>query len=586
MRLTSHFRGAVTVGTASRWPEEIQTVHSRVSDIAAYASYYRGANNSTGWAENIFEEARAEFIATLPKKSSQLESFLDLKPNTLDDIVKCVSTAQLQYEDRRGYSKIRRCLTSFAQKVHCYGTVMDALVQQSPEYVSLVYGAMKLVLVGVVNHEKSLAIITDGLCQVAGVLPRMENTVDLYPTVQMRKYMIMLQAQIIKFLTVSLSWFKESRALRILHSVTRPPQIQYNDLVEKIEILSQSISITAQLSSFAEQRDMHSVMKNIMSKQESLEDQVDDKFTRISQELCELKTAVVTAQTLNSSAQVSMQQQLSQLQLMSFINNLSLNVTLDPTKSLQMYFFARKRQHTRQADGSAFWLASKMQNWNSNIASSLLMVKGSHRLRNEMKKFSADAIQLLQESNIPVIWALKTSEPQTPTPIGNTTTIDIIKSLILQAINLNSSLHTEPSLCSRSQMYLSAKTEADWLVLLASVLKGIPLLYIIIDIQLLFTSTSESSNGFSWATGIFELFKELSDRDSKTVVRVLMLRYGSTFFTQDDMRGYSRDILVVGNRKQAAKEMKRGSRKEAKGQRGGQRGDLDLGKIPHRRMKR
>lgn len=132
-----------------------------MSDIAAYASYYSGAKkyvsrgretalisgSSTGWAENIFEEAKAKFIATLPKKSSQLESFLDLKPSTLDDIVKCVSTAQLQYEDRRGDSKIRRCLTSFAQKVHCYGAVMDALVQQSPEYVSLVYGAMKLVLV-------------------------------------------------------------------------------------------------------------------------------------------------------------------------------------------------------------------------------------------------------------------------------------------------------------------------------------------------------------------------------------------------------------------------------------------------------
>ncbi|KAF7960399.1 hypothetical protein EAE96_000082 [Botrytis aclada] len=557
-----------------------------MSGIAAYASYYSGVNNSTGWAENIFEEAVAEFIATLPKKSSQLESFLDLKPSTLDDIVKCVSAAQLKYEDRQGDSKIRRCLTSFAQRVHCYGPVMDALVQQAPEYVSLVYGAMKLVLVGVVNHEKSLAIMVDGLCQVADVLPRMENTVDLYPTVQMRKFMIMLYAQIIKFLTVSLSWFKESMALHILHSVTRPPEVCYNNLIQKIGILSQSISTTAQLSSFAEQRDMHSVMKNIMSRQEGLEDKVDDKFTKIFQELCELKTAMVTAQTLNSSAQVSMHQQLSQLQLMSFINNLSLNVTLDPTKSLQIYFFARKRQHARQADGSAFWLALKMQNWNSRVASSLLMVKGSHRLRNYMRKFSADAIQLLRESNIPVIWALKTSEPQTPTPMGNTTTIDIIKSLILQAINLNQNLHAEPSLCSRLQTYRSAKTEADWLVLLASVLEGIPLLYVIIDIQFLFTSTSESSNDFSWPTGIFELFKELLDRDSKTVVRVLMLSYDSSFFTQNDMRGYSKDILVVGNRKQAAKEMKRGSRKEAKGQRGGQRGDLDLGKIPHRGMKR
>ncbi|KAF7914048.1 uncharacterized protein EAF01_000454 [Botrytis porri] len=173
----------------------------------------------------------------------------------------------------------------------------------------------------------------------------------------------------------------------------------------------------SQFSSFAEQRDMHSVMENIMSRQESLEDKVDNKFTKMFQELCELKAAMVTAQALNSSAQVLMHEQLSQLQLMSFINNLSLDVTLDPTKSLQIYFFARKRQHTRQAEGSAFWLAPKMQNWNSSIESSLLMVKGSHRLRNDMKKFSADAIQLLRESSMPVIWALKTI------PMGNTTTI-------------------------------------------------------------------------------------------------------------------------------------------------------------------
>jgi hypothetical protein len=414
----------------------------------------------------------------------------------------------------------------------------------------------------------------------------MENTANLYPTEQMRKFMIMLYAQIIKFLTISLSWFKESRALHVLHSVTRPPELCYSDLVQNIRILSQSISATAQVSSFAEQRDMHSVMKNIMSKQESIEEKVDDKFTKIFQELCELKTTMVTVQTLNSSAQVSMQQQLSQLQLMSLINNLSLNLALDPTKSLQISLFIRKRQHLRQADGSAFWLAPKMQNWNSSIASSLIMVKGSHRLRKHIKSFCADAIRLLRESNTPVLWALKTSEPQTPTPTDNTTTIDIIKSLILQTINLNPTLHTERSLCSRLQIYLSAKTEADWLVLLASMLEGIPLLYIIIDIQLLSTSASELSSGFSWPAGISRLFKELSDRDSKTVVRVMMLSYGSSFFMQECMRGYGKDILAVGNTKQAAKEMKRGSKKEAKGQKGGRRGGLDLGKIPHRRLKR
>lgn len=90
------------------------------------------SNSSTDWAENVFKEALAEFIVTLPKKPSKLDSFLDLKPGKLEDIVNCVSKAQLQYQDRRGDSKIRRCLTAFAQKVHCYGTIMDALIQQTP----------------------------------------------------------------------------------------------------------------------------------------------------------------------------------------------------------------------------------------------------------------------------------------------------------------------------------------------------------------------------------------------------------------------------------------------------------------------
>lgn len=209
--------------------------------------------------------------------------------------------------------------------------------------------------------------------------------------------MIMLYAQIIKFLTASLSWFKETRLLHVLHSVTRLPVLCYNDLVQKIGILSQSISATAQVNSFAEQRDMHSVIKKIMSKQESIEDKADDKFTKLFNELCELKTTIVNMQTLNSSAQVSMQQQLSQLQLMNLINNLSLNLALDPTKSLQISLFIRKRQHLRKEDSSAFWLTPKMQNWNSSIASSFLMVKGGHKLRGQIKSFCADSIRLLRE---------------------------------------------------------------------------------------------------------------------------------------------------------------------------------------------
>jgi hypothetical protein len=58
-------------------------------------------------------------------------------------------------------SKPRRWLASCAERVAFYGSVMDALVQQQPEYVSLAWGAFKfLFIVGrhlpqahcVINH--------------------------------------------------------------------------------------------------------------------------------------------------------------------------------------------------------------------------------------------------------------------------------------------------------------------------------------------------------------------------------------------------------------------------------------------------
>ncbi|EPE36904.1 hypothetical protein GLAREA_09067 [Glarea lozoyensis ATCC 20868] len=125
-------------------------------------SHYNGANHGADWADNVFKEAVAEFTATIPKKSSKSESVSDLQPSRLEYIITCLSRAQLQYQDLRGNPKIRKCLTAFAQKVHYYGAVTDALAQGSPQYVSFVYGAMKLVFVGAVNHEKSLAIIVDG----------------------------------------------------------------------------------------------------------------------------------------------------------------------------------------------------------------------------------------------------------------------------------------------------------------------------------------------------------------------------------------------------------------------------------------
>ena len=50
--------------------------------------------------------------------------------------------------------KIRSGCKAFSEVAYEYSKVMDLLVEQAPEYVSLVWGAIKIVLVVQINHEE------------------------------------------------------------------------------------------------------------------------------------------------------------------------------------------------------------------------------------------------------------------------------------------------------------------------------------------------------------------------------------------------------------------------------------------------
>jgi hypothetical protein len=65
------------------------------------------------------------------------------------DIFSVVETAKKQYEDRSREHKhtgMRQSLERLSSRIMYYGKVMDTLAQHHPEYVALVWGAMKFVL--------------------------------------------------------------------------------------------------------------------------------------------------------------------------------------------------------------------------------------------------------------------------------------------------------------------------------------------------------------------------------------------------------------------------------------------------------
>jgi len=59
------------------------------------------------------------------------------------DVQRAIVHAQAEYEKSSKKSKVRIWLARCSSRIIYYGNVLDVLVQQSPEYVSLIWGAMK-----------------------------------------------------------------------------------------------------------------------------------------------------------------------------------------------------------------------------------------------------------------------------------------------------------------------------------------------------------------------------------------------------------------------------------------------------------
>ena len=99
--------------------------------------------------------------------------------------------------------------------------------------------------------------LAKALTQISLSLPQVEFVTILYPTERMKIAVAELYAYIIRFLMRAQDWYQESRALHVLHSLTRPVELRYADLIEAIKTCTDNVKNLATAGVQAEIRDMH-----------------------------------------------------------------------------------------------------------------------------------------------------------------------------------------------------------------------------------------------------------------------------------------------------------------------------------------
>jgi hypothetical protein len=375
----------------------------------------------------------------------------------------------------------------------------------------------------VVNHQKLVCRLSGGLCEVADILPRAELILQLYPTPHVRRTIVSLYAHIVRFLIRALRWYKDSTTRHMIHAITRPVELRYDDLLDLITVQARGLTELASASSHAEQRDMHSTIQ----RQTRYHKETQKSIEQLTALVLQMKEAMATEHVINASARIELRQRLSEMQLVQFMEQISVDVLPEPIKSFQASLFMRGRSRLGPSTKSpSFWLDPKIQWWNQSRDSSLIIIKGTWKLRLHLRGFCADIIASLQGNSVPVIWALNSIDFVQTSVKDAVSSVELIKYLIAQVVLINTTVHVDAALVPGLGMYMSARTASEWMNVLASLLSGIPRLYMVIDVEVLHPSAAASSQNF-WSSAFHDIFADLRARQIETVLKVVMVSYGS-----------------------------------------------------------
>ena len=233
-------------------------------------------------------------------------------------------------------------------------------------------------------------------------------------------------------------------------------------------------------------------------------------------------------QSVNSSAHLDTNQLLSDLHLSQIMDATSSGERLNAAQSLRSVahmVYKHVLSVSARCSAHPFWLEEKFTSWKSTPVSSLIMIRGASHNRFEIRNFCVKSIYLLQKALMPAVWVLKRTESrhqETDSPV------DLLKALISQVMRINIAIRRESIFALSCAKFRTAENEDEWFELLGSVLAGLPQICIIIDVEIFCLRDQQSAQ--RWPSAFMDIFEKMSQRGIKTVVKVILVSYGSKVF--------------------------------------------------------
>jgi len=343
-----------------------------------------------------------------------------------------------------------------------------------------------------------------GLCDIADALPRVELAAFLYPTNTMKHTVSVLYAHIIKFLVRASKWYEEGKLARALHSITRPAALRYDDLLSDIRSATRGVAELAISSSQAEQRAMH------------------HEVQALALQVKEFRKDVLLDQSVKFAKLLECQNTMSEIQNMQAITLVSAACSVDYRASFQASLLIRNKHplSIAKSNSTPFCLSSGTDTWNTETwntpeSSAAVTIRAPLKDHVSISNLCVNLIEQLRNADVSVLWILK---PRQKTQIS---VIEVLKSLIHQALSLDHASSTDSKMAFLLRQFLDAHVEGEYVTVLGSILEHIKLVYIIVE-----AGAMSPADAPQCELHLHILSQRLSDRGAATVLKVMILTCG------------------------------------------------------------
>ncbi|KAH7395180.1 hypothetical protein DE146DRAFT_615269 [Phaeosphaeria sp. MPI-PUGE-AT-0046c] len=443
----------------------------------------------------------------------------------VNDILSTVQQAKSAHDDTKHHPAARALLERCSSRVMYYGKVFDVLAQHHPEYVALAWGAVKLVLMGILNRATLVEKLAQAFIEIGDVLPRSNLSAELYQTDDMKDALSRLYAYIVLFLQLCVKWYNRSSVGRLWSALKAPFELDYQDLVEQIKISAASVEHLADAGARVEVRDIRTMQDIHYARFVSFYNKLLDRQAKFEASVKHLVQIATSNKALTERISIDVRGISETTYRLEFHQLVTFLAPVMPPKValLKIQSFARRDAPTSILSIERLKIERELKNWAFMDRSSLFVVRVGLRAQKQARNLAATVTQSLVSNRQCVLWDLTA-----PRALQRDDTMaGVFKSLAHQILQHSPNHFVQFAEQLNLIKVNSMHTDNEWADLISLLLSKVPQAFIVLETEGIHKA---HQHDLDWSTRLLKLLQRVIEQTTSAgnQLKVLVMVYGKS----------------------------------------------------------